>query len=317
MTLEKWIVRPGEQRVIDLGIVRSLKVALAGGQINLVGHDEETARIEVHEVHGKDLKIEINGDRLDIDHPQVAWNNFLEVFRNFGANSAKATISLLVPRAVALTFGTVTAGALVTGLTSDAKLSTVSGELQLDGITGNIDVHSVSGEVSIQNHTGRVDVQTVSGDITATGHIERFSADGITADTFLDIRGHVDKISSNTVSGALTARIDPGLGARYVANTVTGALRLDGNVITSTRGRGYNTTTIGADDSFYVDIAANSVSGDISVLRRDRDDVGHTPSAASASAQATSTPSSSAPGSSGSDRPAEPFAPSAPASPAE
>ena len=86
------------------------KVALAGGQINLVGHDEETARIEVHEVHGKDLKIEINGDRLDIDHPQVAWNNFLEVFRNFGPNSAKATISLLVPRAVALTFGTVTVG---------------------------------------------------------------------------------------------------------------------------------------------------------------------------------------------------------------
>ena len=131
----------------------------------------------------------------------------------------------------------------------------------------------------------------------------------------LDIRGPVDKISSNTVSGALTARIDPGLGARYVANTVTGALRLDGNVITSTRGRGYNTTTIGSDDSFYVDIAANSVSGDISVLRRDRDDAGHTSSATSASAQAPS--SSSAHGGSGSDHPAEPFAPSAPASPAE
>jgi hypothetical protein len=97
-----------------------------------------------------------------------------------------------------------------------------------------------------------------------------------------------------------------------VANTVTGALRLDGNVITSTRGRGYNTTTIGADDSFYVDIAANSVSGDISVLRRDRDDAGHTPSASSTSGQPSAPSGPTAP-----TAPSSPTAPSAPASPAE
>jgi hypothetical protein len=71
MALEKWVVLPGESRIIDVELVRKLKVGLIGGKIDILGHDEESARIEVHSVTGKDLKITIDGDVLEIDHPQL------------------------------------------------------------------------------------------------------------------------------------------------------------------------------------------------------------------------------------------------------
>ena len=93
MTLEKWLIKPGETRVIDLEDVRKLKVGLIGGQIDVVAHDEPGVRIEVHAVTIKDLRIEASGDVVEIDHPQLRWDNFLEVFRNFSASGPKAEIS--------------------------------------------------------------------------------------------------------------------------------------------------------------------------------------------------------------------------------
>ncbi|GHD45200.1 hypothetical protein D9V29_02370 [Mycetocola manganoxydans] len=267
MALEKWVILPGESRVIDVELVRKLKVGLIGGQIDIIGHDEDSARIEVHSVTGKDLKISIDGDVLEIDHPQLGWENFLDVFKSFGQNSAKAEISVLVPRRVALTFGMVSANALVSGLTTSARLSTVNGELQVEGITGDLDLNSVSGEMSVQSHTGAINAHTVSGDITASGNISRFSSDGVSGDVFVDAQGHCDRISTNTVSGHLTARLSADVGTRYVVNTVSGKLQLDSSVIKGTRGRGFRSTTEG-DGNFYTDVVANSVSGNVTVIRR-------------------------------------------------
>lgn len=267
MALEKWIVLPGESRIIDVELVRTLKVGLVGGQIDIIGHDEPSARVEVHSVSGRDLKISIDGDVLEIDHPQLGWENFLDVFKSFGQHSAKAEISVLVPRSVALTFGMVSASALISGLTTSARLSTVTGELQVEGVTGDLDLNSVSGEISVQSHTGAITAHTVSGDITAAGQITKFSSDGVSGDVFVDAEAHCDKISTNTVSGSLTARLGADVGTRYVVNTVSGRLQLDNSVIKGTRGRGFSSTSEG-DGNFYTDVFANSVSGNVSVIRR-------------------------------------------------
>ena len=66
MTLEKWLIHPGETRVIDLEDVRKLKIGLVGGQVDVVAHDEPGVRIEVHAVTVKDLRIEITGDVVEI-----------------------------------------------------------------------------------------------------------------------------------------------------------------------------------------------------------------------------------------------------------
>lgn len=151
MAQEKWIVN--EPKVLDLGPITRLKVGLIRGQVNIVGHDEPTTRVEIHSVKGKDLMVTLDGDSLEIDHPQLRWDNFIEVFTSF-RGTASADISVLVPRELALKFGVVSSTALISGITGDAKISSVNGDLMIDGVNGDLEVNSVSGEISVRDHRG-------------------------------------------------------------------------------------------------------------------------------------------------------------------
>ena len=209
MTLEKWIIHPGETRVIDIETVRKLKVGLVGGQIDVIGHDEPGARIEVHGVTIKDLRIEVTGDVVEIDHPQLRWDNFLEVFRNFGAGGPKAEISVAVPREVALNLGVVSASALVSGIRHDTRLNTVSGDIIVDGLTGDLTVNAVSGDVQIRGLEGALSANSVSGDVAATGTVRK--ADDrhrLRRDARRLRRATRHQVGLNTVSGNATVRLD-------------------------------------------------------------------------------------------------------------
>ncbi len=261
MAQEKWLI-DGE-KVLDLGPIRKLKVGLVAGQIDIVGHDEASTRIEVHSVSGKDLKVSIDGDTLEIDHPQLSWDNFLEVFKNFNGN-ARADISVLVPRDVALRFGVVRATGLISGLRDGATISTVSGDIVVDGLQGELTLNSVSGELAVRDHRGGIAAHTVSGDITASGQIGRFSADGVSGDVFLDLDGTPDEVRINTVSGNVTTRLEAGVAAQYKINTVSGRLQLDDSEITGMRGS--YTGKYGTLDKTWLDFRANTVSGNVAVL---------------------------------------------------
>jgi DUF4097 and DUF4098 domain-containing protein YvlB len=282
MAQEKWLVNPGQSKTIDIERVRKLKVSLIGGQVDVIGHDEPGARVEVHSVTGKELKISIDGDTLEIDHPQLRWDNFVDVFRAWSGR-ARADVSLLVPRDVALKFGVVSADALVAGLTTDAKLSTISGEVTVDGLVGDLELNTVGGELSVRDHVGAIAAHTVSGDITATGALRAFTVDGVSANIFLDITGTPDGITSNSVSGDVTIRLDHEVGARYRINTVTGRLNLEDTVLRGTLGRTF-THQSGSLEGSWVDVSINSVSGHVSVVRRTAEDSRNTggPTATSA-----------------------------------
>lgn len=266
MAIEKWVVNPGETRVIDLELVRKLKVSLIGGKVDIIAHDEPGARVEVSSVSGKDLLIQIDGDALEIDHPQLRWDNFIEVFKGF-RGSAKAEISILAPRAVAMKLGVVSGDALVSGFDNDGRFSAVNGDLVIDNHAGDIECSSVSGEISVGDHTGRVVAHTVSGDVTVTGEVGSFKADTVSGDMILDVRGTPSRVDTNTVSGDLTVRFDSGSGARYRVNTVSGSLLLDDTQMRGMLGKGFERIT-GELVGTWLDLGANSVSGNISVIRR-------------------------------------------------
>jgi Uncharacterized conserved protein len=266
MAQEKWLVNPGESKTIDLEVVRKLKVGLIAGQVDVIGHDEPGARVEVHSVWGKELKISIDGDELEVDHPQLRWDNFIDVFRTW-SGKARADVSILVPRDVALKLGVVSASALVSGLTTDAKLSTVSGDVTVDGVAGDLDLNSVGGELSVRGHRGSISAHTVSGDVMATGELQKFRVDSVSGNVFLDIDGIPDAINSSTVSGDLTIRLDEGVGARYRMNTVSGSLHLDDTIIRGAIGRNF-THESGPLEGRWIEVSANSVSGNVSVVRR-------------------------------------------------
>jgi hypothetical protein len=84
---------------------------------------------------------------------------------------------------------------------------------------------------------------------------------------FLDLTGTPEEISNNTVSGDLTIRLDEGVPARYSLNSVSGTLQIDSTITRGTHGRGFNHST-GSSEGKRVEVRANSVSGDITSVRR-------------------------------------------------
>lgn len=270
MAFEKWIVHPGETRVIDLDVIHALKISLVGGQIDVVAHDEPGARIEVHSVAQKDLRIEADGDRVEIDHPQLRWDNFLEVFQSFGASSRKAEISVAVPRDVAVTLGVVRASALVSGLVSHVRLNTVSGDIIVDDVRGDLTVNAVSGDVQIREMTGSLSANSVSGDVAVTGALRKVTIDTVSGAILVDAEGDVHQIALNSVGGGATIRLDDDLPANYVIRSVRGRVLIDG-ILRSGQGSGPTTNyagSVGELSGTFADIRANSVSGDVTVLRR-------------------------------------------------
>jgi DUF4097 and DUF4098 domain-containing protein YvlB len=261
MAQETWIVT--DPTVIDLEVVRRLKVGLIGGQIDIVAHDEPGARLEVHAVSGRDLKVALEGDTLVVDHPQLKWETFFENFRLFGTK-ARAEVSILVPRSATLSFNAVSAEGLISGLHSEVTVNTVNGDVVLDGIVGDVSVHAVNGEVSVRGLHGDLTVQTVSGDVTASGEIRRFTCDGVSAHVVADLHGAPDRVRNSTVSGDLTVRLDAGQPAQYSISTLSGRLQLDDARISGVKGQ--YTGRYGELAGSFTEVRANSVSGDVSVV---------------------------------------------------
>jgi len=69
------------------------------------------------------------------------------------------------------------------------------------------------------------------------------------------------------VSGNLTARVEADVAIKYHLNTISGVLQLDDQTIKGTFGKGYESST-GLLDGNWLELHANSVSGDISIVRR-------------------------------------------------
>ena len=204
---------------------------------------------------------------VEIDHPQLRWDNFLEVFRNFGAGGPQAEISVAVPRSIALNLGVVSASALVAGIRQDVKLNTVSGDIIVDGLTGDLSVNAVSGDVQAREVVGALSANSVSGDVAVTGTLRKATIDTVSGAMLVDSAGPTSAISLNTVSGKATIRVDEGLAANYVARTVSGRVQIDGVVRSTTPPTNY-TGSAGELSGTFVDVRANSVSGGITLLRR-------------------------------------------------
>lgn len=261
MAIEKWLI--DSEKTIDFELVRHLKVSLIGGQVDIVAHDEPGARVEVRDVRGKPLSVTFEGDTLEVDHPQLRWDNFLDVFKGFTGN-ARARVSILVPRDVSLKFGVVSADALISGITEDATISTVSGDVVVDRIYGDLELSSVSGEIAVRDHYGNITAKSINGNLTASGEVLKLTGNTVSGDVFLDLGGIPDVVRVKTVSGNVTLRLEAGAPAQYRVNTVSGTLQLDDTQITSVRGS--YSGKYGDLHERWVEFSATTVSGDVVVM---------------------------------------------------
>lgn len=260
---ERWTVRPGETRTITLEGVRRLKVGVIAGSVDVVGHDEPWARVEVHRVDGRDLEVSLDDGALTVAHPLLRWSSLIESLKSLGVERGRVEVSILVPRHVSLTYGQVTAQGLVSGVAAGADVSTVSGDVQLDGVSGAVQVNTVSGDVEATGLDGDVQVHAVSGEVTLSGSSRRVGIDTVSGDVLLDVHGPVDAISVNGVSADATIRVDHDVALEVVTNTVSGRGSVAGVALPKRGGR-HSEPGSGA----RARVTLNSVSGDQTVVRR-------------------------------------------------
>ncbi len=124
----------------------------------------------------------------------------------------------------------------------------------------------MNGEISVRDHSGRITAHTVSGDVTVSGALTKFTGDSVSGDVFLDITGAPDAVRVNTVSGAVTVRLEDGVAAQYRITTATGRIQLDESEITGVRGA--YSGKYGVLDKKWLDFRANTVTGSVSVLHQ-------------------------------------------------
>src|ERR1700710_2303152 len=192
-TVTEW--RIDSPQSIDVTGVRRLNVRMVAGSVDVVGSsegaDDGAAHVEVSQIEGP-LLVTLEGDTLTIAHERLTWGG---LFDWVGNRKASAIVSVSVPEGCPVELGVVSADAVVSGITADTKVKSVSGSVTLDGVHADISSQTVSGDLETRQLTGRLRFTTVSGDLTV-------------------VEGSSGRVNAETVSGDLTLDLEVPDGAR-------------------------------------------------------------------------------------------------------
>ncbi len=273
---EKWEI--SEPRVLDIGDegerVHQLTVGMVGGHVDVVTHDEPTAQVEVHEVIGRPLRVTWDGHKLKIlqinETGESLWTSLKSLAANRGKDAAR--VSIAIPRDAATSISTVSAGSLISGLRADLKANTVSGEMTVDGIEGSSSLNTVTGTIEGHGLVGGLKTNTVSGEVTVhSSRLDPIKLNTVSGDITLDLLKGRAAVKSNSVSGDVTIRVPDGCGYVVAAHSTSGHVIADGVDLSGQPGRKGGQLT---DGDGALKLTANSVSGDVVVLRGEGIDLG-------------------------------------------
>jgi DUF4097 and DUF4098 domain-containing protein YvlB len=132
--------------------------------------------------------------------------------------------------------------------------------------------------VQIRGLDGALSANSVSGDVAATGSIRKATIDTVSGGMLVDSTDRVDLVSLNTVSGDATVRLDEGHPRTRAAQRQRPAHGRRRQALEL--GPSNYVDSVGELSGSFADVRANSVSGDVTVLRR-------SPAAPDAAASAT------------------------------
>ena len=268
MPVSTWTVAEPQKLTFD-DPVTALQVRVVDGEVNVVGTEERTARLEITGIEGPPLLVTRQGGTLTVTYEGLPWKGFLS-WLDRRRTSRRAVVSLAVPAGATVEVGVVGAGAVVSGIRGRTEVRGVTGDTTLVGLSGTVRGETVSGSLEAQAVTGDLNFQSVSGDLTVVeGAGTSVRAQSVSGDMMVDLdpSGRPTDIRLTTVSGEIAIRLPHPADAEVEANTASGTvsnafedLRVGGQwgakKITGTLGAGTGT------------LKATTVSGSIALLRR-------------------------------------------------
>lgn len=265
MATESWVVI-GPQ-VLEIEDVRTLRVQVNGGRVDVVAHDDPaitTTRLEVHRVDGLPLEVTYVDGALWAGVRSVTGLDGL-LGRLRGPHQRDGVeVHLAVPRSVAASLGSVNGDLLLAGVQQDASVSTVGGQVVVDGTYGALSVKSVSSDVVVRDHVGDLSAGTVSGAVTASGALSRVTVTTVSGEVTLDCLAASSVLQVRTVSGDVAVRLPAGHGVGIEARSVSGRVVVDG--VEHGERRPGRTTVDLRDPQATCFVTSQTVSGHLTVL---------------------------------------------------
>lgn len=229
MSTETWAV--AAPQTIDVIGVSAVSIRLQAGRADVVVDADATrTTLEVVEVSSKPLQVVRDGERLRIGYEASKMDAFVARVRNLGSSSERAVVRLTVPAGSSVDVGSVEADIDVTG-TTGTVVKTVTGAVRTAGTTGSLYLRSVSGDVAATDHSGDASAQVVSGALALDGAIGRVSASSVSGALALTAVGTTPMVTTKTVSGDVTVRLDEGTPVSVKVRGAAGQAILDGSVL--------------------------------------------------------------------------------------
>lgn len=263
------IDRPAVEEVGGAGEpVRAVHVVLLGGRVDVVAHaGRGSVRLDVQEVLGRPLGVSLSDGTLRVEQHKEPGLPFLEMVKGFFAAGASSTrLTLTVPAGAKVSVTTVSADALVGGVTGDVTVNTVSGAVSLSRLTGRVDVRTVSSPVDAACLGGELRSKSVSGRLTVDESALRSAKLAtVSGPLILDLVGSTGLVTANAVSGDVTIRIPDGAGYDVTAASQSGHVVVDGHTLSGGAEAEKGGHRFEGDRTFA--IKARTVSGNVVVLR--------------------------------------------------
>ncbi|MCI0688007.1 MAG: DUF4097 domain-containing protein, partial [Sporichthyaceae bacterium] len=264
-----------EPQAIALGGVRTVRTRMVAGTVNIVGTDSEP-RLEVSAIRGRPVQVQLSNDGdLFIGYDDIEDQaGLLRWIRKFGRRH-EADISLAVPRNCSVELGAVNSTLMLSGLRAGADVQNVSGEITLTGLAGTVSVRNVSGSVEAAGVDGDLRVEVISGSLTLadlTG--DEVDAQTVSGSILVDVANpKVQRIRAHSTSGSLTVRVPHEADLRVKLHSMSGTLRAD---LPEANGSNWQLPGVRVLDAQLGAgigrLAADTVSGSITLLRRDAED---------------------------------------------
>ena len=265
-----WSISESTRLVLDEPVT-TLSVRLFGGAVNVVGTAPGVpARLEVSEVHGPPVEVELRDGTLTVAYEDLPWKGFLD-WLGGRSRHRSAVVTVAVPASTRVQVGVVGATGVISGISGGTALRGVSGDSTLVGLSGEVRADTVSGAVEAQAVTGDLHFHSVSGDLTVVESSGRsVKADSVSGTMVLDLApfdGGAPDIRLSTVSGEVAIRLPHPADTQVEANTTSGTLSnaFDELRVSSTWGAKRITGRLGDGRGT---VKVTSVSGPIAVLRR-------------------------------------------------
>jgi hypothetical protein len=250
---------------LDFDDVTALQVRLIAGTVAVMATDERPS-VVVSGISGRPLQVGYDSGTLTIAYETLSWEQLLDWLKPLHDSAA---ITVTVPAECPIQLGVVSASAVVCGLSSGASVKGVSGEIALDGVTGQVQADTISGALEGRDVDGAVRFKSVSGDLTlADGCLTLLEADNVNGQIAADVSlAAAGAMRISTISGDVTLRLpaDSDTGVRL--HSTAGNVRSEFDSLRPTISPGSHSVSgnVGGGSGR---VSVNSVSGDVTLLRR-------------------------------------------------